>query len=280
MVDIQLTYNCNNNCISCILPEIVYNQYRVDTLTIKAEMRKNNSDIVCISGGEPTAHPEFLDLFEYAFKHNKESEIKVLTNGRTLSNLSFVKKIKEVVERYSNRFIFEVPFYGPEKNHDRITRAKNSFKQTFKGVKNLEKVGLPYKIRVIVEKKNHEKIPELAERIREELNPYKITFIAARYTGKGYKNFDKVGVKYEESVKNVEKAVDMLRDKKDLVELFHYPLCILDKEYRKFGRQGVTKQQGGITFLEKCEKCSIKKDCSGIWESYLEKFGGEEFEPF
>ena len=180
----------------------------------------------------------------------------------------------------NNIFSVNISLYGTEKVHENITRSKNSFEQTFKGVKNLIDAGIRLNLRIVVIKQNYKNLTGLAELIVEELDSIdRIIFISARYKGKAEDNIEKVGISYDESVKHVQKAVDILQEDFDgSIRLYHFPICVLNPSYRDFA-EGLTKESGGVTFLDSCFKCNYKSDCSGIWRSYLDKFGVKEFRP-
>ncbi len=280
MVDIQITYQCNNNCLSCIIPEKAYCKEKVEKDDVIRLLDDENPEIIAIGGGEPSIDPDFFDILRFAAEKNPEAVIKILSNGRYFFYEESVKKLLKVIKGNDNKFEVHISIYGTEKVHEKITRSKNSFKQTLKGIKNLLDSGIEVNLRIIVNRQNYRNLNELSDMIVEDLdNINKIIFIFSRYMGKAQKNIEEVSVKYDESVEYVQEAIDILQKGfKGVIRLYHFPTCVLDPEYRSLVH-GMTKESGGVTFLDICSECIFKNDCSGIWESYIERFGDKEFEP-
>ncbi len=279
MVDIQITYNCNNNCVSCIIPGEAYCSEEVSKEKLRKKLFEQDHKIITIGGGEPTTDPDFLKFVDFALRTNPDADFRLLTNGRMFYYQNFARKFNSIIEKYDNTFEIDISLYGPEKIHEKITRTEDSFKQTLKGIKNLVKEGFIVNIRVVVNKLNYEYMEETSQIINTLNGISNVIFIFSRYTGKAGKNIERTRVSYNESVDQVEKAVDKIEKNEGNIKLFHYPLCIIDKEYRFYAKTGITKDNGGVTFLERCKKCAARDKCSGIWESYLEEFGKKEFNP-
>lgn len=72
----EITQGCNLTCPTCFTastPEHAYRLSRADFETQLDALRaggKTTADIIQISGGEPTIHPEFLDIIDAAFERD------------------------------------------------------------------------------------------------------------------------------------------------------------------------------------------------------------------
>lgn len=102
------------------------------------------------------------------------------------------------------------------------------------------------------------------------MNP-KLTFNA-----KKYKNI--VMEKISNIAKNLEEPILNLVKKGFIIELYHFPHCILPKILWKYS-SGVTAGSTEIIFPIFCADCIKKEECSGIWRSYYKLSKIKEFFP-
>lgn len=93
-VEIDLTYSCNYNCLYCrngMLNRKEYIDYD-DVKRIILELCKNNIFNVNISGGEPTLHPQFVEIIKLL---NECNIIWNLTTNGSLLDEKMVELLKE-----------------------------------------------------------------------------------------------------------------------------------------------------------------------------------------
>ncbi len=93
-----------------------------------------------ITGGEPTLHPDFLDIVEYAAK--RVSMVGILTNGVYLPPGTI-----ERLSKYREKLFFSISLdsHDPE-YHDRFRGIPGAWKKTVSNIKQLTSAG--YKVRV------------------------------------------------------------------------------------------------------------------------------------
>lgn len=276
---VNLNYNCNNNCSSCIM-ESMNSKLEKSIEKIKKEIDEitENLNHIELNGGEPTLNKNIFNILRYIKEKNKDIEIALITNARMFSIPSFAKKLKDLNLK---RFKIDTTIYGPNSNlHDAITRTPNSFNQQIRGIKNLISHGIKIELRVVINKINYKSLNEISEFIiknfkKEEI--LSVTFISIKYFGEAYRNRNIVGIKISEIIPHLERATNNLLKNNFKVNLFHFPHCILKEKYRNLSF-GVTAESEEIVFIEQCALCKEKENCSGIWKSYFELFGGNEFE--
>ena len=110
IVDIELTNNCNLNCLFCSRHIMKRKKGFMSFDTFKKfvdEMAENNSALRMIRWGEPLLHPELLEFVEYA--KNKGVLVHITTNGLLLNE----EKAKKLIELGLNSIIFS--FQGATK---------------------------------------------------------------------------------------------------------------------------------------------------------------------
>ena len=126
---------------------------------------------------------------------------------------------------------------------------------------------------------NYKFLPEIAKFISREFRGIdRVVFINMKYTGNAWVNRKKLFVRVSDVAEYAERAVDILNRENIEVRLFHFPLCILKSNYRRYA-EGVTKQLYELTFVPQCRECKLKEKCPRIWRSYVKIAGGEEFTP-
>ena len=109
-LSIILTFTCNLSCKNCL--------YKGRKGTIDFELVKNllkearglKYKFVSFSGGEPSMHPKFMEILEYAASLG--FEIEVVTNGTNLKTSDFQRlaKIRKL------RFVISLDSYDGDKN--------------------------------------------------------------------------------------------------------------------------------------------------------------------
>ncbi|MHA1831800.1 MAG: radical SAM protein, partial [Candidatus Helarchaeota archaeon] len=158
---IRLLTSCNNNCQFCIIGKTDGQVFDVNA--IKHELLngvKENCTKVVLSGGEPTIHPNFLDIVHLAKKVGYQ-KIQVITNGRMFSYINFLNK---AVKNGLTEVTFSIHGHNA-KIHDELTNVKGSFSQTIQGIKNAilyQKKGKLYvNADIVINKKNYKFLPSI-----------------------------------------------------------------------------------------------------------------------
>jgi len=264
-----LTYDCNDNCISCPVPRKKERKNpSLKEIYIEIDKIKKYSEHIELNGGEPTLNKDLLKILNY-IKNKNFKETSLLSNCQTFYNENNVKKILKV----PNLKIITT-LYGHNKNlQDSITRNPGSFERKIKGIENLIKYKIPIELRILLQKKNYNEINEIIKFTNQyKLN--KIIILNPKLTACALKNIEYVGEKISIISKKLSYAIKLSNNKN--IELYHFPHCILPHELWQYSK-GQTSIKGEICFIEECNGCSKQKVCSGIWCSYLNKFGKDEF---
>jgi len=124
---IQLSYNCNINCIHCAYGS----NRRSPTLTLKQIenfLSRHSPKIIKISGGEPTISPIFGDTIKICKKTG--AKVVSFTNGLSSPTI--------------NPDFYWVSLYGRKKTHNRITNF-NGYDNVIKFIQthNVEYINSP-----------------------------------------------------------------------------------------------------------------------------------------
>ena len=285
-----LGYRCNNNCLICIVDAYANRHKNMTTKEIiklfdgfKHEKYLNEVEF---SGGEPTIRKDFLYLLSYLSKKYPYLFISILTNGRRFSNQVFTRE----VSKHNIGKIIIVFHHYKEEIHDEQTQAKNSFKETYLGVKNLCEFRVPVTIKIIVTKLNYKAMPQIVEFVAKNFPLIKnmsINGLDLRARAEQFKN--RVAVSFTDYIHYVQKAIDTANKYDINMVIYSIPLCVLDEPYRKYtgaqpdtvsiyqspiGRINNKTEDHG--YIKKCNDCAINKKCYGTWFSYYDVFGINE----
>ena len=272
---INLTYRCNNNCISCIMENHYQDDSDLTFNNIKNKIQRilRYSKHIGFNGGEPTLHKDIFKILSFANLIKKDVEIGLLTNARMFAYERNVKNLLKL-----NNFKIITTIYGHNSRlHNTITRTPNSFEQQIKGIKNLIKHKINIELRIVVHKYNFTQLCKIANYLIKNFKQNDflyIDFVNAKLIGQAYKN--KIGVETTKIIPNLSKAFKILKKANFNIRLFHFPHCILPKKLWKYS-VGVSAEKTEVVFLPRCMNCSQQNQCSGVWKSYVKIFGDNEF---
>ncbi|MGC9046940.1 MAG: radical SAM protein [Minisyncoccia bacterium] len=285
MPDIAIWNKCNNHCVMCTNPL----SFQLDDSTpysfeyITERWKNKNlkpNDVLCLTGGEPTMHPDFLKLLNWFRVNFPLFPIAIASNGRLFSYHNFAKRVLKI-----NNLILEIAIHGyNEQTHDRVTRTKGSFNQTIKGLHNI----LKYKnntqeieIRIIITKLTYKYIDKILHFLQKEF-PIKdirdIAIIFEEMEGQAKDNFKEVGISYSKVKNYIIKALeDPIVMNFNEIRLYHFPLCVLPSKFWPYIWRTLRGEE--ITYVSQCDKCVVKKYCLGIHRDYIALIGKKEFKP-
>ncbi|WP_278424048.1 His-Xaa-Ser system radical SAM maturase HxsC [Bacteroides clarus] len=260
-----VTSQCNNRCLMCAQPPL--NRDDIDFFferNIKLiDNAPNGLTNIGITGGEPTLLQEKLvHLIKYIKLRYPDSLIHILTNGRAFSDIQYTRKFVE-----PSNILFGIPLHSefPE-DHDTITQVKGSYIETMKGLYNLGNIGADIELRIVINKMNYQRLPQLSEFIWRNL-PFVtyISFMGLEDTGYSIKNHDKIWIDPIDYQIELEKAVTSLAEWYLDVSIFNIPHCLLRPSLYKFAKKSISDWK--VTYIDTCLKCSKKNECCGLFST-------------
>jgi len=152
---LRLTRTCNNQCIFCLDSGNhngeFFNYNKLCQKIRKAYNSKTDTkQRIILSGGEPTIHPDYLDIIAYS-KQAGFDKVQTITNGRMFYYKKFAKLTK-------NNGLDEVTFSLHGHNdelHDKLTGITGSFYQSVEGLKNALALDFIVNVDIVVNKMNY-----------------------------------------------------------------------------------------------------------------------------
>lgn len=155
---------------------------------------------VFLSGGEPTIHPRFLDVIDYARSRGAERVI-VITNGRMFSYDKFARRA--VAAGLTEAF---VALLGADAaTHDYLTQVDGSFDQSRRGIENLLATGrCRVSLSTVVTRRNMHQLADILALIDGVTG---LTAVRVSPAGRAlFESLDELGVDAEGPRPHVERA--------------------------------------------------------------------------
>ena len=298
-LDLKLGYNCNNNCVHCVISEQrenslkLHNRDNRTTEEIFSEILKgkeNGCTSIIITGGEPTLRSDFKEIVQFA----KENGFYVLlqSNGRLFSNKVFLDSVKNYIDMYM------IALHGSTALiHDKIIQSENGFKQVVLALKNLVEIDAKIGVKVVISNYNKDDLFNILKFVYELGIKY-VNIAFPHINGNAQKNFELVVPRYNEIKSELIKCIVFAENNSDFFLDFEQVLpCLFENEYKvkyfsdlRFSNNlGFVNQmdEGEMIWTEvrkkskrknlKCKSCVYDNFCEGYWKEYIEKYGFEEF---
>jgi len=277
-MDISFGPVCNNRCLMCTNPDPPWPAWPdgtcdYSTETIKNRLRKQADkiragDSLYLAGGEPTIHPGFLEIMEFAKQEFPDQTVKLLSNGRLFCYEQFTKKTLAT----NDRLEIDLSLHGPDaETHDRITQAGGSFVQASAGLKNLLNNKSEYQVigvRCVLTRLSYDRLPDLFAFMSSHFNQIdRLVVIFPEIEAQAEKNAETVGVDYPMVRPYVEACFKYLADFHE-VRFYHFPLCTLAKRF--WPHIWRTLPEDEVVFYPRCERCAVKEYCLGVPDTYQE----------
>ena len=269
-----VTDQCNNHCIMCCQPpkkrdDIDY-YFKKNVALVKSAPKETK--VVCITGGEPTlAGDKFVELVRIVRDELPETEIQILSNGRTFTDHQFAKRLKEAV---GDSVFVGVPLHSDYAgDHDRIAGAKGAFNETMLGLYNLADEGIAIELRVVINKMNYMRLPLMAEYIFKNL--YFVAWTAwmgMEDTGFATSNASHVWIEPVEYVPHLCSAVKSSSEWNIPASIFNIPLCLLPQDYHQYAAQSISDWK--TKYLDFCDNCILKEKCCGLFATSKKTYKG------
>lgn len=260
-----VTSQCNNKCLMCAQPPL--NRNDIDFFFKKNIMLIDNAPNglanIGITGGEPTLLKEkLIDLIKYITLRYPDTTIHILTNGRAFSDINYAQKYAEIPN-----VLFGIPIHSDSSfEHDKITQVNGSYVETIKGLYNLASIDKDIELRVVINKMNYKRLPQLSEFIWRNL-PFVayISFMGLEDTGYSIKNHNKIWIDPIDYQAELEIAIINLAGWGLDVSIFNLPLCLIRPSLHKFAKKSISDWK--VIFSKKCFSCSMKNDCCGLFST-------------
>ncbi len=292
-LDIKIIFNCNNLCDFCAQGskrEYIKPKSFDEIKKALYDGIKSGAETVVFTGGEPTLHPQIVNIVKEARKAGY-IKIQLQTNGRTLCNEEFLKKL---VQAGVNEISPAV--HGPNSEiHDKLTHSPQSFNQTITGIKNARKLGVYVLTNTVVTSLNYTYLPQIAK-LLVYLNVNQFQFAFIHIIGRGWENRKWIVPKKTDVMPYIYQGLDIGRAAKIPCYTEAIPYCLM-KGYEEHIAEriipdgpvvdadvfvenyGEYRRKEGKVKGPQCKRCLYFSICEGPWKEYPEIYGWSEFKP-
>lgn len=158
-IDIELTERCNNNCVHCLINQPA-NDPKVRDRELSTEAVKRlldeSADLGCLTaqltGGEPLLRQDFKEIYQHARRLGMR--VRLFTNGTLITPdiaglFACIPPLEAVV----------ISVYGMSRDaYEGVTRVKGSHVAVWRGIRELEKRGVPYTLRGVYLPQNRDEL--------------------------------------------------------------------------------------------------------------------------
>lgn len=285
-IDLCVWDRCNNRCLMCTNPDRPWpawdGDFNYDFESIIGRLEKfkekiKAADSVYLTGGEPTLHPQFLNILKYLAGIFPEQRLNLLTNGRRFIYQDFVEKVLEVTDNFE----IDLSLCGPRSEiHDAVTRTQGSFEQTIKGLENLLKNKKKKQIvgvRTVLNQFSYKYIGQTLELLRDKFSSLdRVIIIFPEFEAQAIKNIKRVKINYTQTKPYIDGVYPLLSSFKE-IRFYHFPLCTVGKKIWPYLWRTLPASE--VKFVKVCGKCNYKHLCLGIHKGYLENISKKDFSP-
>ncbi len=288
------TYACDEDCLMCGVPRATrLEAEKMSSTQWMAEIDRMSlrpSDILTLSGGEPTRSRDFGAIIRYA-RSRFDCKVWVLSNGRRLRDEQFVSTLED-----AGITKFVIPIFSHQAEvHDRITQRAHSFRDTWQGLHNLARHGIRFQIKFIATRLNHADALATYRMCKHEFPEARFIFSGLTMFGEAVTNAGQVSARYSDVAESLDMLLAEADARDDLVPVFIYPLCLIDPLFwrhynvalfeevvvapdRRDAADGTTLSEGPKP--QACNGCVARRRCVFGWKpSYHALYGDGEFKP-
>lgn len=158
----EITKRCPLHCAHCYNDSGTAKNYEVtlhEALTIIDRLHAAGVQKLAISGGEPFARKDAIEIIEYSAP--RFIGIMVGTNGFLLSP-NIISRLSALNENYGNIAV-QISIDGLEQTHDLIRGMRGSFSRAIQSVQALSEKKVPTIVSMTINKMNYEEMDGVAQ---------------------------------------------------------------------------------------------------------------------
>lgn len=317
---LDATYRCNDHCDFCFNQKQVNREPHLSLAAIKQNYtyirKKYPLEQIIISGGEPTLHPEFFELMEFAYKKTDVS-ISLNTNSLLCSQPAFLQRYDALLASIEPARLHASFFSLSLSNVDHFPPQTPAEKMKVQGIKHALTLAWRYGINTLiviaVTKTNYKILPQLTTLITQHFqkskkyNPKMSITLRGLYLDHYMTPTQKeltVPKKFQTIKPYVTKALqDLIREPRITTKLFNLPLCYfkhikqlpeLTLSLRPFALEmraklnhekqltkiRFTKFHGDTWDRPECHNCVLTSICNKIQPEFLTDYQYPPLQPF
>lgn len=261
---ILLTERCDHYCLMCSQPpKTADDKYLYSRAMRIVDALPPNAEALSLTGGEPTIdRAAFFALLDHIGRRRPDLSVHVLSNGRRFADIAFVA---EYARAPIPDLMVGVPLYAAEPMvHDYVVQARGAFNETVKGLLNLGAAGVPFEIRVVVQKATVPILTEIARFIARNV-PFvaQVALMGLEMTGLARPNSSLVWVDPHDYRSELREAHEILRAARIPTRIYNHQLCVIDRSLWPHAAQSISDWKND--FPPVCDSCLVRTQCAGVF---------------
>lgn len=298
---LAICYACNEGCRYCPCMKCerddqssLYTPYEKLILKVDMFVQSGITDIT-ISGGEPTLHPQLVDIVMYI--QEQKIDVTILSNGERFSDTKFRRMFLNQVDQSHLKYITTIHSHIPAE-HELANSTPGSFIRTISGMQALETVGGRVIIKHCITKRNYKDLslfmPFIAANFGSQVD---VQFCSIDYCGIPRERMIAEELSFKELRPYLEQAFDSYENQRIRNKLYciNIPLCSCDPYYWKYlskKRERMYERYSDPTLRKivvgynnvdtpdcYCANCKVKEICVGTYVTAFQYFGSEVISP-
>lgn len=285
---LAICYICNENCKFCPCSK----KEKQDRLITPIEELKKSVDKmqlhgvtdITLSGGEPTLHPDLLELVGYI--QEKNIKVTILSNGERFSSALYILEVLDKVDITSLRVITTLHSSKAEE-HEKANQTIGSFERSIAGLKNLSQNGAKIIIKHCITKENYQNLVEFYKYCTANFEQnVDVQLCSIDYCGIPQSMWENEKILFRNLKPYLEELLDydiQLKEKGSTRRLYciNMPLCSCDPFFWKYMPRHREKMYDQYkdphknvlvqiadnvgTHKEYCKDCKVKQICCGTY---------------
>ena len=221
---VRLTWACNNRCRFCLDAD-VKDSKSVDSGELKEQIRQGAEQgcrRLILSGGEPTIHPDYLDLLAYG-RQSGYDWVQTITNGRMFAYKKFADK---AVAAGLCEATFSMHGHTAEM-HDHLVGVEGAFKQSLRGLETLLDAGVVVSVDVVINALNLEQLPDILDFYMDRgVGEFDLLWLVP--FGRAWEYRDELFVDPPRAIGDLREAIARARARKAVVWTNRLPAALLE----------------------------------------------------
>jgi MoaA/NifB/PqqE/SkfB family radical SAM enzyme len=299
---LQITRECNNECIFCSNPQFKKEYSFEDVKNQVDKFKKENITEIILTGGEPTICPFIFKIISYI--NGLHLNLRIITNGVKLADRGFTETLYNSGLRDINISIHSCH----EEIADKLSQKKGNYNLAIQGIKNALDVGFFVIINSTINSLNYghlsqnasffiKNFPKINHFVFNNLDPGRADGLLISRAGEN----PRIVSKLVDMELELNKTLNILKKNNKTFRVERVPLCYLGgfEEFSTETRKIVKDELYICSFIDKnkkdiirrvdaekrskkveaCLSCSLNKICAGVQEEYLTLYGEKELYP-
>jgi len=292
---IIVTLECNHKCLFCsvektkdyITKELF--EKKVDDFLLKG------ADMFVLTGGEPTMHPEIIDLAKILRRKAPKATVRLITNGT-----KFTKELIVGLKTYVDKFIFSIHHYDGEAEMEINGADEIELPTVFENMRFAYEQGFEINMNTTIIEKNYAVLSQIIKEASKyaQITTWTMNFVDAASNDPEIMQSIRKNVvpRYSVAEPYIYEAAKQAQKLNTNIRIERVPLCYLKGfeyvssealraaglEYYETKFLDREQAYGEFDYLkspEVCESCFFTSLCPGIKESYLNVYDVKELNP-